>query len=83
MHRRSAEGASEPVTVIAGAIFKRLSGYHGRAHEWVAPPAAVQAVAVRSWRVVLDDAPVLGPESVDEGVIAFLDQRVAAFGFAA
>ena len=46
VHRRSAEGASEPVTVIAGAIFKRQSGYHGRAHEWVAPPAAVQAVAV-------------------------------------
>jgi hypothetical protein len=34
------------VTVIVGAIFKRQSGYHGRAHEWVAPPAAVQAVAV-------------------------------------
>ena len=46
VHRRSAEGASEPVTVIVGAIFKRQSGYHGRAHEWVAPPAAVQAVAV-------------------------------------
>jgi len=46
VQRRSAEGASEPVTVIIGAIFKRQSGYHGRAHEWVAPPAAVQAVAV-------------------------------------
>jgi integrase len=46
VHRRSAEGASEPVTVMVGAIFKRQSGYHGRAHEWVAPPAAVQAVAV-------------------------------------
>ncbi|EWS59821.1 hypothetical protein Y694_02379 [Methylibium sp. T29-B] len=46
VQRRSAEGASEPVTVIVGAIFKRQSGYHGRAHEWVAPPAAVQAVAV-------------------------------------
>ena len=41
-----ADGAGEPVTVIVGAIFKRQSGYHGRAHEWVAPPAAVQAVAV-------------------------------------
>jgi integrase len=32
--------------VIAGAIFKLESGYHGRAHEWVAPPAAVHAIAV-------------------------------------
>lgn len=46
VQHRSAEGASEPVAVIVGAIFKRQSGYHGRAHEWVAPPAAVQAVAV-------------------------------------
>lgn len=44
-HRRS-EGANEPLTVIVGAIFKRQAGYHGRAHEWVAPPAAVQAVEV-------------------------------------
>ena len=46
VQRRSAEGACQPVTVIVGAIFKRQAGYHGRAHEWVAPPAAVQAVAV-------------------------------------
>lgn len=46
VQRRCADGAGEPVTVIVGAIFKRQSGYHGRAHEWVAPPAAVQAVAV-------------------------------------
>lgn len=35
-----------PVTVIVGAIFKRQPEYHGRSHEWVAPPAAVQAIAV-------------------------------------
>ncbi|MBX3602360.1 MAG: hypothetical protein KF863_17230 [Rubrivivax sp.] len=46
VQHRCADGASEPVTVIVGAIFKRQSGYHGRPHEWVAPPAAVQAVAV-------------------------------------
>jgi integrase len=45
VQRRCADGVGEPVTVIVGAIFKRQSGYHGRAHEWVAPPAAVQAVA--------------------------------------
>lgn len=38
--------AATPVTVIVGAIFKRQPEYHGRSHEWVAPPAAVQAVAV-------------------------------------
>ncbi|AMP06136.1 hypothetical protein [Collimonas pratensis] len=34
------------VTVIVGTIFKRQPEYHGRPHEWVAPPAAVQAVRV-------------------------------------
>ena len=34
------------VTVIVGAIFKRQAEYHGRSHEWAAPPPAVRAVAV-------------------------------------
>jgi integrase len=44
--------ASEPtapdtgLAVIAGAIFKREPAYHGRPHQWVAPPPAVHAVAV-------------------------------------
>ena len=32
--------------MIVGAIFKRQAEYHGRAHEWVAPPPAVQAISV-------------------------------------
>lgn len=31
---------------IVGTIFKGEAQYHGRRHEWVAPPAAVKAVAV-------------------------------------
>jgi hypothetical protein len=46
VQRRCADVGDEPVTVIVGAIFKRQPGYHGEPHEWVAPPAAVQAVAV-------------------------------------
>ncbi len=38
--------ADSPVTVIVGSIFKRQPGYDGRPHEWVAPPVAVQAIAV-------------------------------------
>jgi integrase len=38
--------AEAPLTVIVGAIFKRQPEYHGRPHEWVAPPAAVQAITV-------------------------------------
>lgn len=34
------------IAVIAGSIFKLETGYHGRAHEWVAPPPAVHAVSV-------------------------------------
>jgi integrase len=45
--RRHEGGAADaPVTVIVGAIFKRQPGYHGRPHEWVAPPVAVQAISV-------------------------------------
>lgn len=35
-----------PIKVIVGAIFKRQPEYHGRPHEWVAPPAAVSAIKV-------------------------------------
>lgn len=38
--------ADAPISVIVGAIFKRQPEYHGRPHEWVAPPAAVQAITV-------------------------------------
>lgn len=34
------------ISVIVGAIFKRQPEYHGRPHEWVAPPVACQAIAV-------------------------------------
>ena len=34
------------VAVIVGAIFKREAAYHGRRHQWVAPPPAAHAVAV-------------------------------------
>ena len=45
---RSSESANsdDPVSSIVGTIFKGEAQYHGRRHEWVAPPAAVQAVAV-------------------------------------
>jgi len=36
----------EGITVIVGAIFKGQAEYHGRPHEWVAPPPAVQAIGV-------------------------------------
>jgi hypothetical protein len=38
--------AETPITVIVGAIFKHQPEFHGRPHEWVAPSAAVQAIAV-------------------------------------
>jgi integrase len=38
--------ADASVTVIVGAIFKRQPEYHGRPHEWVAPPAAVHAISI-------------------------------------
>jgi len=34
------------LAVIVGTIFKHEADYHGRPHEWVAPPAAVHAIAV-------------------------------------
>jgi integrase len=34
------------LAVIVGAIFKREAAYHGRPHQWVAPPPAVHAIAV-------------------------------------
>jgi len=36
----------DPMTFIVGAIFKKEPEYHGRPHEWVAPPPAVQAVTL-------------------------------------
>jgi integrase len=36
----------DEIALIVGAIFKREHGYHGRPHEWVAPPPAVHAVYV-------------------------------------
>ncbi|MGH6875873.1 MAG: hypothetical protein ACREHV_00690, partial [Rhizomicrobium sp.] len=38
--------ADAPLAVIAGAIFKREAAYHGRRHQWVAPPPAAHAIAV-------------------------------------
>lgn len=36
----------DALRVIVGAIFKRQAEYHGRPHEWVAPPPAVLAISV-------------------------------------
>ena len=36
----------DPMTFIVGAIFKKEPEYHGRPHEWVAPPPVVQAITV-------------------------------------
>jgi integrase len=40
------EGTTAAAAVLTGAIFKLESGYHGRAHQWVAPEPAVHAVSV-------------------------------------
>jgi integrase len=34
------------MAMIVGAIFKREAAYHGRHHQWVAPPPAAHAIAV-------------------------------------
>jgi integrase len=34
------------IAVINGAIYKKQPEYHGRPHEWVAPPLALQAISV-------------------------------------
>jgi hypothetical protein len=34
------------IAVISGAIYKKQPEYHGRPHEWVAPPLALQAICV-------------------------------------
>lgn len=39
-------GNDGTVAVIAGAIFKKQPEYHGRPHEWVAPPLALEAISV-------------------------------------
>ncbi|SWQ06793.1 Uncharacterised protein [Klebsiella pneumoniae] len=44
VQRRGDGGAA--ITVIVGAIYKRQPEYHGRPHEWVAPPVACQTIAV-------------------------------------
>lgn len=48
VHGRSGDSTHSDDTVnsIVGTIFKGEAQYHGRRHEWVAPPAALQAVAV-------------------------------------
>jgi hypothetical protein len=38
--------ADAGLTIIRGAIFKREAEFHGRPHQWVAPPHAVHAIAV-------------------------------------
>ena len=40
------EANPDSMTVIVGAIFKKQPEYHGRPHQWVAPPPAVQAIKV-------------------------------------
>ena len=40
------QGADTGLTVIVGAIFKREASFHGRAHQWVAPPPVVHAISV-------------------------------------
>lgn len=42
----SEQRGADEIAVIVGAIFKHEEGYHGRTHEWVAPPPAVHAVFV-------------------------------------
>jgi integrase len=39
-------GADTGLMVIQGTIFKREPGFHGRPHQWVAPPPAAHAIAV-------------------------------------
>jgi hypothetical protein len=39
-------GPDAAIQVLVGAIFKRQGEYHGRPHEWVAPPAAVKAIEI-------------------------------------
>ncbi len=46
VQRRGDGNADDAITVIVGAIFKRQAEYHGRPHEWVAPPPAVQAISI-------------------------------------
>ena len=33
-------------TVITGAIYKREADYHGRRHQWIAPPPVLHAITV-------------------------------------
>lgn len=46
VERRGNGTADDAVDVIVGAIFKHQAEYHGRPHEWVVPPPAVQAISV-------------------------------------
>jgi integrase len=39
-------GGDPRLAVIVGAIFKREAAYHGRRHQWIAPPPALHAIAV-------------------------------------
>jgi integrase len=41
------DSAGDPgLAVVVGAIFKREAAYHGRRHQWIAPPPALHAIAV-------------------------------------
>jgi len=43
----SADGAGDSgLAMIVGAIFKREPAYHGRLHQWIAPPPALHAISV-------------------------------------
>lgn len=46
VQRHDCGGIGDSITVIEGALFKKQPEYHGRPHQWVAPPPAVQAISV-------------------------------------
>ena len=62
------------------AVLARQGLEHGCLHD---PAQPVQAPDVPGQQVVLDDAPVLGPELGDDGVVGLVHQGISARGFAA
>ena len=44
--RDAVSAESTGLAAIEGAIFKREAAFHGRPHQWVAPPPAVHAISV-------------------------------------
>ena len=75
------------VALYLRAIFvtdERCLCRQGLEHRGLHDPAQpVQPVDVTGEQVVLDDAPVLGPEGADDGVVVSLISAVPARGFAA